>query len=314
MSVASQEGLEGGELDPLFHRDLVESVPIVGGRIACYLTAEAERLAGASGIPEPGITVAVRTKNEAAALQDLCEDLEQQDFTGPVELVVVDDNSVDGTDKVAKRHNAVVRKIERNRFTYPRSMNLAMEAASYDTVFLTVGHVRLVSNGLLRAASQRLAEDGVAGAYSRILPNDNASTIEKLVAMGMTPHFSRARKVKRVGLGVMAARNAAISKQVWSELGGFDERYETGGEDMILARGMLDAGYSIIEDPALSVHHSHGDKPLEHVLAALNFLRIRYIGPQAIDREALPSRKPHLDFGNLPDLSIEPLADQEQLA
>lgn len=54
--------------------------------------------------------------------------------------MVVGNEAADHTRAIAKDYGAEVVTLPRGEFTYPRSMNLAMQAASHDAVFLTVAH------------------------------------------------------------------------------------------------------------------------------------------------------------------------------
>lgn len=98
------------------------------------------------------------------------------------------------------------------------------------------------------------------------------------------------RQIKRAGMAVMAATGAIFSRAVWNELGQFDERYQTGGEDTALARAMLANGYDIVKEPALAVHHAHGlgfmatVKELRHYAQTLR-------SPQALEDEVLARRQ-----------------------
>ena len=84
-----------------------------------------------------------------------------------------------------------------------------------------------------------------------------------------------------------------IAKAAWEELGRFDERYETGGEDTALARSMLKDGMGIVQEPALSVHHSHGlglSDSLKQLIHQQQTLR----APRQFKREELFERRPDL--------------------
>jgi len=59
----------------------------------------------------------------------------------------------------------------------------------------------------------------------------------------------RAQRIKKAGMGVLAANCAMIAKRAWQELGGFDERYQAGGEDTALAKSMLENGYEVVRIP-----------------------------------------------------------------
>lgn len=243
----------------LLHAPLFDGI-LFGSRVRNRMAALAEQVAsGYDGAAEPGISVVVRTLNEATGLRQLLEDIAKQDYSGPVEVIVVDNESVDGTLAVAREFGATVVTLPRSDFTYPRSMNLGVQAATHDIVWLSVGHALPVSRQLLRSGARWFSDAKVSGVFMPpIFPNSNGSAFEKLFPLASLVAFRRPKQIKKSGLGVMGATSAMISKKAWQQLGRFDERYETGGEDTALAAKMLQAGYKIVREPAMAVHHSHG--------------------------------------------------------
>jgi glycosyltransferase involved in cell wall biosynthesis len=58
--------------------------------------------------PRPRFTVVIPAFNEAAFLGLALDSLSRQDFAGPVEIIVVDNNSQDGTADIARSYGATV--------------------------------------------------------------------------------------------------------------------------------------------------------------------------------------------------------------
>lgn len=278
----------------ILHPELFEQIPLTGKMIMRAIERRASEMAAMSLAPQD-ITVAVRTLNEASSLEGLLEDIDRQQTSGEVEVVVVDNDSSDRTPEVARYYGATVVSLARRDFTYPRSMNLAMDAASHNAVFLTVGHARLSNNQLLNAGGRNLVSNRgeSGGAFGHTLPNANASIYER-IQPAVNLAFRKPTHVKRAGLGVMGATSAVLDKQVWRKMGRFDECYESGGEDTALAAKILDAGMVIEDDPILSVHHSHGlgfintIKQWQHWLETVK-------GPIKLDLDKLVARRPDLD-------------------
>lgn len=290
----------------LLHPELFAAIPGAGAHVAGRFESMAAA-AAAEHHPdhiEPDITVGIRTLNEAGRLALLLADIAAQDYSGNVDVVVVDNESTDDTAAVANDFGAQVVNLPRGEFTYPRSMNLAMEHAPSDLVFLTVGHALLSTTQTFRASARPFAQaprpfaqahgSRVGGAYGVTLPGANISRTERLLALG-TPFMLQPREVRKSGLGVMAAQNAVFSKAVWRALGGFDEAYQTGGEDTALAGAMLEEGYKVVYDPLLAVHHTHGLGPL-NTLRQWNMWGKTLRAPQELDRAALAQRRPDLNL------------------
>ena len=280
----------------LLHTDFIESAPFGNAVTARLLNKRIDESLADDPINDPSISVVVRAYNEAAKLEKLLADVERQLFESELEVVVVDNASSDRTAEVVERFGARLVTLPKGEFTYPKSMNLAMEAASHEVVFLTVAHARLSNVHSLHAGARHFAKDArVAGVFGKVLPNEGASYIERWVAtidnnMGLA---RPAQRISKAGMGVLAGTGAMLSKSVWDELGHFDQRYETGGEDTALAKLMLKNGFGIVLEPALTVHHSHGLGFRDSVKQELHqFQTVR--APQQFDRRELLERRPDL--------------------
>jgi cellulose synthase/poly-beta-1,6-N-acetylglucosamine synthase-like glycosyltransferase len=280
----------------LLQRNIVESIPFGNSITTKLLNKRIDESLLDDPINDPSISVVVRAYNEAAKLEKLLADVQRQAFASDLEVVVVDNASSDRTAEVVEQFGARLVTLPRGEFTYPKSMNLAMESASNDVVFLTVAHARLSNVHSLHAGARHFAKDAlVAGVFGKVLPNEGASFIERWVAtidnnLGLA---KPAQRVGKAGMGALAGTGAMLSKKVWEELGRFDKRYETGGEDTALAKLMLKNGYGLVLEPALTVHHSHGLGFRDSVKQELHqFQTVR--APQQFDRQELLERRPDL--------------------
>ena len=280
----------------LLHTDFIESAPFGNAVTARLLNKRIDESLADDPINDPSISVVVRAYNEAAKLEKLLADVQRQLFESELEVVVVDNASSDRTAEVVERFGARLVTLPKGEFTYPKSMNLAMEAASHEVVFLTVAHARLSNVHSLHAGARHFAKDAcVAGVFGKVLPNEGASYIERWVAtidnnMGLA---RPAQRISKACMGALAGTGAMLSKSVWEELGHFDQRYETGGEDTALAKLMLKNGFGIVLEPALTVHHSHGLGFRDSVKQELHqFQTVR--APQQFVRQELLERRPDL--------------------
>ncbi len=275
---------------------LVESVPFGGSVTARLLNKRVDETLADDPSDDPPVSVVIRAFNEAARLDQLLADIRAQRFSGGLEVVVVDNASTDGSADVAEKYGARLVTMLRGEFTYPKSMNLAMESASNDVVLLTVAHARLSNVYSLHAGARHFGKNvRVAGVFGKALPNEGSSPIERWATpldnnLGLA---RAARRIKRAGMGTLAGTGAMVSKTVWQELGRFDERYETGGEDTALAKSMLERGYDVVLEPALTVHHSHGLGLRDSVKEQFHQLHTVRT-PLRFDRRKLLKRRPDL--------------------
>lgn len=204
------------------------------------------------------VSIIIRTLNEKDSLIQLLDTLEKQDFSDEKEIIIVDNESTDGTPQLVKERGLRLVTIPRNEFTFPYSMNKGCEAATGDILILLVGHALPISNNWLYSGLRHFQDKTVAGVYSPVIPKEKSSLVEKLyywpgylLAKIRGPH-----SIKKVSTGVFGGTNISLRKSLW-EKHHFDETYELGGEDGEWARWALNQKYKIICDHNFAIRHSH---------------------------------------------------------
>ena len=96
------------------------------------------------------IGVIVRVRNEADALARCLELVRAQTGAGAgAELIVVDNDSHDGSAAVARRHGAQVVRIARERFTFGRALNLGASVAQANLLVALSAHAFVPDPGWL---------------------------------------------------------------------------------------------------------------------------------------------------------------------
>lgn len=94
--------------DRLLHPDLLASIPFGETLTGRLLERRVTEALADDPNADPNVTVVVRTLNEAATLELLLLDVRRQAFAAEVEIIVVDNESTDGTPDVAKQFGARV--------------------------------------------------------------------------------------------------------------------------------------------------------------------------------------------------------------
>ncbi|MEK7061881.1 MAG: glycosyltransferase [Patescibacteria group bacterium] len=204
-------------------------------------------------------SIIIRTLNEKKCLAELLAVLRRQDYSGETEIIVVDNQSTDGTAEFAVQQGAKLVTIKKDDFSYPFSMNKGAEVASGEILVYLVGHALPFKNYWLRHGLEHFADPQVAGVYSPVIPKKGCTFAEMLFywpgylhAWMRGPHC-----VKQGAMGVFGATNIALRKNLW-EKHHFDERYGLGGEDGEWAGWVMSQGLQIVCDYRFSVRHSHG--------------------------------------------------------
>ena len=87
---------------------------------------------------EKGISIIVPTYNGGQVFSKCLEKIGQQDYSGQIQLIILDSGSTDGTAELAERAGAFVRIIDRRQFHHSKTRNSAIRLAKFDKIVFTV--------------------------------------------------------------------------------------------------------------------------------------------------------------------------------
>ena len=130
-------------------------------------------------LDDPLVSVFVRVRDESRALAEVLEHLASQCFTGGMEVVVLDNESVDGSADIALRAGARVFTLPRSLFAYGRALNLGIELCRGRIVVLLSAHsVPQDEHWLTRFVAPLLADPTIGAAYCRQVPHGPVGRLE----------------------------------------------------------------------------------------------------------------------------------------
>ncbi len=221
-------------------------------------------------IPTPRVSVVIPTHNGAATLVACLESL-QASTQPPHEIVVVDDASSDGSSRIAEGHGCRVIRLDEN-VGAARAKNRGAAAAKGEILFFTDDDVRVAPDALERIG-QALSDQravGVVGVLSAEIPFDDFASNYKNLWMRYTYE-----RLPRERIGVFYTSIAAIRREVFRGLGGFDENYRGASiaEDTEFGQRVWGAGLVLFFDSHISATHLKRYTPLS--LLATDCLRAR---------------------------------------
>lgn len=204
-------------------------------------------------------SIIVRIKNEKESFKKLLQILQtqtEQDF----EVVVVDDNSIDGSDTVAfeyfSQERVQVVRLERE-FNYAYASNAGARVAKGEYVVYVSAHSLPYTPTWLVDGLKHFTNQKVAGVYAMPIALDDATLAEKLLITFPTKLFwSRVYIEQSKHVGMMGATNAIFRKTLWEDRP-FAEEFSHGGEDTDWAGYWIQRGYVIVHEPGFRVKHSH---------------------------------------------------------
>jgi glycosyltransferase involved in cell wall biosynthesis len=210
------------------------------------------------------VTVALPVLNGGPLLAEVLAAVRAQELDRPVELLVIDSGSTDGSVAVARRHGARVVEISSSEFSHGGTRNRLMELAAGDHVaFLTQDSVP-AGPGWLAALLGGFALAGdvalVCGPY---LPRPGDSAMVRRELLEFFGRFGGPRvDCGDAPLGpatFFSSANGAVARWAWERVPFRPAPY---AEDQRLARDMLAAGLAKAYVPEAAVLHSHDNPPL----------------------------------------------------
>lgn len=195
----------------------------------------------------PDLSVIVPARNAAGSLPPLLRSLDAQTLARDrFEVIVVDNDSSDGTAEVAERHGAkVVREPIANR---SRARNRGARAAATDLYAFTDADCAARPEWLEALLGCAAAAPLVAGEVNlRVSGTPNA--IERFETLW---RFGQAAWVEQ---GWAATANLLVHAEAFEAIGGFDETWRHIGEDVDFCFRARDAGYALGYCPGALVDH-----------------------------------------------------------
>jgi len=196
-------------------------------------------------------SIIIRTYNEQRHLPVLLSSIQAQQVSFAHETVLVDSGSTDDTLKIAEEFDCRIQHIEKDRFSFGRSLNIGCQAAQGDYLVFVSGHCIPADEYWLGRLLQPLEDGTVVYSFGRQIGNEESRFSECQIFNKYYPKDSR---VPQEGFFCNNA-NAALLKSVW-ETHPFDEEI-TGLEDMHLSKRLVALGNRVGYVADSTVFHLH---------------------------------------------------------
>lgn len=219
----------------------------------------------------PAIACVISTRNRRAVLAETLCALEKAGYPR-LEVVVVDNGSTDGTLELLRESFPWVRQITQRENCPLRGYNLGVARASSPYVFL-MDDDAAPRPGVLEDMVRILeAHPGLAVAAANVVSPDGES---EWGPEGNTERTDRWWNL--IGCGFL------IRREVWEEIGGYEESFRLYYNDLDLALAILASGRRLVYDPQWLVVHRRAAGTcspfVKHQMMLRNFPRIcrRYL-------------------------------------
>lgn len=168
---------------------------------------------------------------------------------------------LEGRDFWNRYRNVSVEHIKKSEFDHGGTRNAGVLKSEAEIFIFMTDDAIPADRYLVENLLKPFAEEGVAMSYARQLPDTDCKTIEGYTRSFNYPEKSvikSAEDLPEMGIKTFFASNvcAAYRRDVFLLLNGFVKQ-AIFNEDMIYARGLIDAGYRIAYAADARVIHSH---------------------------------------------------------
>src|SRR5512139_872001 len=199
-------------------------------------------------------SIVIRAYNEEKHIGRLLEGLRQQTLRD-MEIILVDSGSTDGTVSVAESFGARIVRIPSAEFTFGRSLNLGVRAATRELIVIASAHVHPIYPDWLESLLRPFEDENIALTYGKQRGPATAKFSEQQIFQQWYPDVSQPRQ----STAFCNNANAAIRRSLWEE-NPYDESL-TGLEDLAWAKWAKEQGYAIAYVAEAEIIHIHNETP-----------------------------------------------------
>lgn len=206
-------------------------------------------------------SVIILTKNGERYLRSLLDGLLTQNMAKQVEIILIDSGSSDDTLRIVANYPEVrLHEIPAKEFGHGRTRNLGAKMARGEFLVYIPQDATPVGEDWLRRLLQPFSDPAVAGVYSRQLPRQDANAMEAFFLGEIYPSSpARGKLCEGDQLTLLhcffSTASGAIRAALW-KTHPFREDVVVS-EDQAWASEVMQAGHTIIYEPASCVLHSH---------------------------------------------------------
>jgi glycosyltransferase involved in cell wall biosynthesis len=220
-----------------------------------------------------GTSIIIPTLNGGAVFRQCLAAIYRQNSRNPIQLIVVDSGSMDGTDMLAENAGALVKRIGKKQFHHARTRNEAVTHAVFDRVIFMVQDAVPCSDQWLSGMTNALKTPGIAAAFAAQSPHLDATPYARFETESVArarlnaPIFGRIHSLesfqtmpydeayRRIGLDNVCAiyRKEALEKTPFPDV--------EFAEDLAWALKVSTLGHRISYLPHIRVRHSHNRSP-----------------------------------------------------
>ena len=203
----------------------------------------------------PNVSIIIPCRNEENYIFKCVMSILEQDYSGKIELLIIDGMSDDKTVSIVNDLSSIhknVKLIENIEQTTPQAMNIGLGVASYDLIIRIDAHAIALPNFIKNNVDSIFESDNIMCAGGKII-NVYENKISHAIGMAMSSVFGVGNATFRVGGEKKFVDTLAFGiykKEVFEKIGTFDEDLIRNQDDELNFR-LTKGGYKILYNPEI---------------------------------------------------------------
>lgn len=203
------------------------------------------------------VSIIIRCYNEEKFIGRLLSGIMEQTVKD-IEIIVVDSGSNDATISIASRYPVKIIRIEKEKFTFGKSLNLGCAEASGDILVFASAHVYPVYKNWIEEMLAPFDDSRIGLVYGKQIGNSLTKYSERQIFASWFPNTSNLEQRHPFCNNA----NAAVRRELWEQYP-YDEIL-TGLEDLDWARRIMEARYKVAYSAEALIVHVH-DETLKRI-------------------------------------------------
>jgi poly-beta-1,6-N-acetyl-D-glucosamine synthase len=194
----------------------------------------------------PPVALVIASYNEAARIAETLRYAQRQDYAGPLEFVVVDDGSTDGTADIVRglaAEDSRLRLVQREHAGKGRALNAALATIDAPLVTTIDADTLLMPDAIRRAVARLLVSppDTVAVAGTVLARNSRVNVLARIQEWDYFLGIASVKRQQALLQGTLVAQGAfsVYNARSLRDAGGWPDRI---GEDIVLTWAMIRNG------------------------------------------------------------------------
>jgi len=210
------------------------------------------------------VSIIIPTRDKAGLLHRCIGALRSRTSYSPYEIIVVDSVPEEPLPESLKLLVTTLVPYEAEGFNFPRAINIGADRANGDYLLLLNDDTEVLADGWLEAMLEQAQRVDVGVVGARLLDRHGEPQHEGIV-LGISGRPAANLPFRQWGLGECLRDCSAVTaacmmtrRDVFANMGGFDEGMRLGWNDVDYCLRAHQAGYAVVYAPAAVLRHDEG--------------------------------------------------------